>query len=415
MSKRNSILIISAVIIFIIGGLLFFYFSSNKNTNTTTGATSTNPFGDTSEYNNSNNNTSGEQTNQNDNTNEVIQNTNKLSQVYKNPTSGAVFLKNKENQNILRFVDRAVGNVYEYIPETQTSVNRVTNTTIPKIQETIWSSTGSKLILRYLENDTDTITSFAGKIEADTSSSSTDSIGKISGSFLTSNIGQLVSNPKGDKIFSLVDKSDRSGTYGFTSNFDGTNKKNIFDSSILYWNISWPKENIITFTTKSNSKDIGLLYFFNTQTYSMDRILGNIIGLSTVVNNTADLVAYSYSSNSSFALDVYDVKNKISKNFKISTLADKCIWGSNNIKILYCAIPQSITEGDYPEVWYQGLTSFSDNIWELDIEKGTMTVLYESVTDGSTFDAINLNISSDDQYLSFSNKNDLSLWLLELN
>lgn len=415
MSKRNSILIISAVAILIIGGILFFYFSSNKNTNTTTVATSTNPFGNTSEYN-SNNNTNSGQTNSNQQTdNEIIQNTNKLSQIYKNPTSGSVFIKNKDNQNVLRFVDRAVGNVYEYIPETQTSVNRVTNTTIPKIQEAVWSSVGNKLILRYLENDTDTITSFSGKIEAENTSSSTDSLGKITGSFLSTNIGQLIANPKGDKLFALVDKSDRSGTYGFTTNFDGSSKKSIFDSSILYWNISWPKENIITFTTKPNSKDVGLLYFFNTQTYSMDRILGNIIGLSTKVNRDADLVAYSYSTNNAFAFDVYDVKNKISKNFKVSALVDKCVWGISDTKILYCAIPKSITEGNYPEIWYQGLVSFSDNIWKLDIENGIMTTLYEAESDGVTFDAIDLNISSDDKYLSFSNKNDLSLWLLELN
>jgi hypothetical protein len=413
MSKRNSILIIFAVILLIIGGLLFFYFSSNNTNKNTTNTTqnTTNPFGNTST--NKTTATSTQTTGNNQNTG-TIKNLAKLIQLYKNPTSGSIFLANKNNQNILRFTDRAVGNIYEYVPETQTGdAQRITNTTIPKIQETVWSNSGDSLVLRYLDDNTDNIISFSSKIKI--SSSSADSVGEITGSFLSSNIKQLVINPAGNKIFGLVDKSDKSGTYGFTANLDGSSKKTIFDSPISYWNISWPKENIITFTTKPNYGDEGLLYFFNTQTYSMDRILGNITGMSTVVNKDANLVAYSYSINNSFSLDVYDVTNKISKNLKIATLADKCVWGNNNTKILYCAIPQTIVGDNYPDAWYQGLESFSDNIWKIDIETGAVEEIYQiGSNENASIDAFDLKISLDDQYLTFSDKTDLSLWLLQI-
>lgn len=390
------------------------FFNNTGNNGQQGTASTTNPFGNTSGNktppSNTQTNTGGNANNQGTNT---VKNLAKLIQLYKNPTSGSVFFLNKDNKNVLRFVDRAVGNVYEYIAETQTGTpERITNTTIPKVQEVVWSNSGNNLVYRYLDNDTNNISSYTASIKTSTSSGS---LGEIIGTFLPTNFKQLVINQDGNKLFALIDKSDKSGTYGFTTNLDGSSKKIIFDSPISYWNISNPKNNIIALTTKPNYKDLGILFFFNIQTYSMDRILGNIVGMSTVTNNDANLVAYSYSLNNSFGLDVYDVTNKISKGFNISTLADKCVWGNSNTKVIYCAIPQTIPADNYPDAWYQGKESFSDNIWKIDTSTGTITEIYQiGSNENANIDAFNLKISSDDQYLAFMNKTDLSLWMLQI-
>lgn len=408
MSRRN--LIIIGLVIIIFGGLLYFFVIPKNTNNTNTVSTSENPFGDVSSNRPISTSTQA-QGNQfgNGGTNLA-----QLTLLYKNPTSGAIFITNKNNQNILRFVDRAVGNIYQYLPETQNATpQRLTNTTIPKIQEAVWSSTGDNLVLRYLDNNTDNIVSFSAKLKISTST--TDSFGEVSGAFLSSNIKQVTINPAGDKIFEVVDKSDKSGTYGITTNIDGSGKKVVMESPISYWNIFWPKSNVVTFTTKPNYKEVGALYFFNTQTSSMTRVLGNIIGLTTLTNKDANLIAYSYTTTNSFGLDVYDVTNKISKNLKISTLSDKCVWGNSNSKILYCAVPQAIPAGNYPDAWYQGLESFNDSVWKIDTSTGAMTQIYQfGLNEASSIDAFNITISPDDQYLAFSNKVDLSLWLLQL-
>jgi hypothetical protein len=409
MSKRNSILIILAIIILVVGGLLFMYFSNNSKTGTTQTTNTSNPFGNTSgnktvnTTNSTNGQVSGNKT----------KNVGQLIQLYKDPTSGSMFLPNSKDK--LRFIDRATGNTYEYIPENRNGEpDRITNTTIPKIQEAIWSSNGTSLVFRYLSDDTDNINNFTAKIS--TSSDSSGTIGKITGSFLASNIKQLDINPTGDKIFELVDKSDKSGTYGIITDLDGNNKKTVFDSPISYWNISWPNDSTVTFTTQPTYKDEGLLYFFNTKTYSMSRILGDITGMSTLTNKDAKLVAYSYSTNNIFNLDVYDVTNRISKGYNIATLADKCVWGNSSSTILYCAVPKNIIGDDYPDAWYQGLESFNDNIWKIDTNTGAINEVYEiGSNENVSIDAINLVMSPDDQYISFMNKTDLSLWLLQIN
>ena len=414
MSRKNFILIISAIILLILGGLIFFYISSSKNVAPQNNTTENiNPFGGAAQ--NKTGTTTFTNQPQNQISTETATNTNKLIQLYKNPTSGSVFFLNNKGQDVIRFVDRAVGNVYEYLPSSQTGeVQRITNTTIPKIQETIWSSSGKDLVLRFLDGDSDNIDSFMSQIK--TNSTSTGEIGELTGSFLATNIEQLNISPNKDKIFGIISKSDNSGTFGFMENLDGTGKKTVFDSPISYWNISWPKTSTITFNTKPNYQDPGLLYFFNTQNYSMTRILGDIVGLSSKTNKNADLVAYSFSQNNSFSLDIYDVVNKTSRGLSIPTLADKCVWSDNNTNTIYCAIPRSITPDNYPDAWYQGLESFSDDIWKIDTQKEIIQQIYRvGMNENVSIDALNLVISPDDKYLAFTNKNDLSLWLLDIS
>lgn len=422
MSRKNSILIILAIVLLMIGGLVFFYFYNNNNkivpTVTTTPSpnqNTTNPFGNTNT--NVNQTVSSSTVNTNQGTN-LIKNTASLIQLYKNPTGGAVMFEDQNNEEVIRFVDRANGNVYEYIPVNQTGQpDRITNTTIPKIQEAVWLSGGSDLVMRYLKDNTDSIVSFLSSIVLTTDPTTKETTGAITGSFITPDIDiqQLVTSPAGDKIFGLLEKNNNAGTYGFTMTSDGKNQKQIFDSSIQYWNISWPKSDTITFTTKPSYKYPGYLFFYNPSTGAMNKIMGGMNGLSTLTSNDASMVAYSTNNGNSFTFDVYDVKNKVSKNIQANTLADKCIWGINDTSMLYCAIPNSITGANYPDAWYQGIVSFSDNIWSINTKTGEIKLVYQiGVKENAEIDAFNLKISPDDSYITFMNKSDLSFWMLQI-
>jgi len=416
MSKRASIITIFLVFILIVAGFLYFYFSTNGTPTTNpTSPTDTNlPFGNspTETPSDTNTDTTGD-TGQNTNTDNTIKNTAQLKQIYDKPISGVVFTKTKDEKTPLRFIDRATGNAYEYIPNSDKEIaTRITNTTIPKIQEAVWSPTGENLVLRYLD-DNNNISSFLGKIKLSTSTG--DTIGEINGSFLPSNIKQLAINPAGTKIFEVIEKSDRSGSYGVMLSIDGSGKKEIFNSKLSHLNISWPKDNIIAFTTKPSSITSGFLFFFNTQTSSLEKILGNISGLSTLTNKDTSMVAYSKSQSGSFILDIYDVKKKESRGVQIPALADKCVWGIKDANILYCAVSKDVIADYYPDAWYQGTKTFSDDIWSINATTGATKLVYEINKERNTpMDVLDIKISSDDKYISLTDKNDLSLWILKI-
>ncbi len=418
MSKRNSIIIILVAAILIIGGLLYWYFSPARTQPTTTATTTgQGTFGGN---NNGNNTNVGTSTQIGSGTGTVQNNIPALFHLYNNPISGLTFFTNRASttdikigETVLRFTDRGNGNTYEYVPDFETgSPIRITNTTIPKIAEAVWSPTGDNAILRYLINDFDNIGSISLKIITGTSTLNVPF--DMSQTNLPRNIKGLAINPTGNRIFSLFLKPDGSGSYGVESALDGTSEKQTFDSPVSFWNISWPTQSIITFTSKPTYQYKSSLFFFNTQFQTMDEILANITGLSTLTNNDGSLVAYSRSKTNAFVLETYDVKNKTSSNLHMPALADKCVWGIKNNKILFCAMPKIIPLDNYPDAWYQGIESFSDDIWSINTENGQTALVYQVGThENASIDALNLSISPDDRYISFMNKSDLSLWLLD--
>ena len=84
---------------------------------------------------------------------------------------------------------------------------------------------------------------------------------------------------------------------------------------------------------------------------------------------------------------------------------------------MYCGFPKNLASGAYPDDWYQGKVSFDDNIKALDVNTLQIKNIenFESGDkQGTEIDATNLMLSSNEKYLLFTNKNDLTLWMLEL-
>jgi hypothetical protein len=82
-----------------------------------------------------------------------------------------------------------------------------------------------------------------------------------------------------------------------------------------------------------------------------------------------------------------------------------------------CAIPGSLprsTEG-LPDDWFQGRVSFVDNLFIVDKSGGDAYPLYIFKESEGVFDIVGLSLSSTNDLVSFNNKQDWSLWLLNTN
>ena len=78
-------------------------------------------------------------------------------------------------------------------------------------------------------------------------------------------------------------------------------------------------------------------------------------------------------------------------------------------------MPRSVDNGEYPDSWYQGVVSFNDKIWKVDINTNSSELIFDFQTEsGKDFDVIEPFLSDDDEYLFFINKKDLSFWSLSL-
>jgi hypothetical protein len=339
--------------------------------------------------------------------------------------AGAGLYTAKTGSTTVRYVDRGTGHIYD-IDLASGAVVQVTATTISPVYQAIWASTGQSVVLRYLASDEVTVKSYSatlgmpnfaatmsGSANPSTASSTTPtsaSPGALMGSFLPDDIDAIAYSPAGTKIFytNLVNSREE----GVVANTDGTKKLQIFDSPTSEWSLAWPATSETAVTTKPSYIAPGYLYFINATTGNKQKILGNINGLTDLVNPGATEIAYTDNTNN---LSIYTVKSGQSITTGLATLPEKCVWSQKNISVLYCAVPATIPAGNYPDDWYQGLVSFTDSIYKIDTATGATTLISDlSAQYGKNIDGINLVLDKNEDHLIFMNKKDYSLWGLSI-
>jgi hypothetical protein len=149
------------------------------------------------------------------------------------------------------------------------------------------------------------------------------------------------------------------------------------------------------------------MYEVDTGTKNFSRVLGPINGLTTLTSPNGKLTLYG---DDNLSLYLYHNDTKTSDLLGIKTLPEKCVWGSGN-DVIYCAVPKTIS-GTYPDDWYQGTISFSDQFWKIDAKTENTTLLFDpsTITGGEEADGIKLATDTGENYLFFVNKKDSYLW-----
>jgi hypothetical protein len=103
------------------------------------------------------------------------------------------------------------------------------------------------------------------------------------------------------------------------------------------------------------------------------------------------------------------------KNLNIPTLISKCVWSKTN-KFVYYALPGSIPDGAVmPNDYFaSGKFNTNDTFWKVDITTGEKSRLVDLDKMTGAFDAANLFLSSDEDFLFFVNRIDGKLYKITL-
>ncbi len=307
----------------------------------------------------------------------------------------------------IRFVDRATGNIYETATTTP-KLTKVSNTTVPKIYEAYFTDKGDSLILRDLFGNTDAIRTRYGNLDFATTSTQEKTLLL---SDLPVNMLQVAISPNKDKVFYISNDAPR----GVVMRPNGSSKIGIFDSQIKEWLAIWPNTNSIVVTTKASGFSQGFSYLINPDTRATTRLLGNILGLTTLPSPDMSKILFSYSAQGSVKLALYDRKNSTYTDLVYKTLSEKCVWSKKNKDVIFCAVPEDISFNTYPDVWYQGLITFTDNILQINTKTGETRLMASLQRESKeVIDVINPVLSANEDYLLFTNKSNLILWGLRL-
>ncbi len=333
---------------------------------------------------------------------EYLQKLRKLSDV---PVAGAGTMDIKAG-TIVRHIEKATGHIYQtelFSP----NKSRISNTTIPLAYNAIWGNGNSSLIAQYLKDDNQTIDTYSLTLKQTTTSTTTDT---ISGILFPLDLAGV--DVFGSSVFYL--KQTTAGTQGFISDMGNGKIKQIWDSPLRELLPQYVNTGTVALTSKPEQGLSGYLYFVNTGTGQIKKILGDVPGLSTLVSPDGTQVLASL-QNGSTQMFVYNVAGDIRTTVTPSTFPEKCVWSKKNKLILFCAVPNELLSGNSLTSWYMGLATFTDQIWKYDLKNNTASVVENFSRDTEdTIDVVKPILSDSEQYLVFINKKDGSLWSLDL-
>lgn len=328
-----------------------------------------------------------------------------IQQIVQTPVVGSTFMAIDGEEHVV-YMDQESGHVFAINIQTGASM-RLSNTTIPRVQEAFWLD-NNHIVARYLREDSDDIETFIAELHAATNTTE----GHLTGNFLPPNITSLGSVSTTDLFYLL---STEAGGVGIVTALDGK-QKTVFSSPLREFLVSpLNTTSRVGLTTKSSLGVPGQFFLLNTDTGSLTHIIKDAPGLLTLLSPDGSRLLHT-SSVREWGLEVLELDEDTTAPIFVSGLPEKCAWGTQNPSVLYCAIPDTLPRAELPDEWYQGKLSFQDSLWRINMETGDIDLLFSSSEIfGDTLDAINLTVSKDESYLVLTNKNDGSLWMAKIS
>ncbi len=326
--------------------------------------------------------------------------------LHTNPTAGATFVPDREDITI-RFIEKETGHIFETSLENPT-VQRLTNTTIPHIQEVLWGNTASSTIIRYIDDSGDVVKTFLGTIVMLETPENTGVVGELIGTFLEDTISFLTISPDSEEMFYLTENT--TGSTGILYTFKNATTKNIFTTPLTELIPQWTSDRTILLTTQPAYDIFGYTYRISNTGGSFSKVLGPARGLVSLGNSTFSTILYSQNSS----LFSYNVAKATSVSLGLSTLPDKCVWSIQSPHIAYCAVPKSVSNTTFPEEWYQGRATTNDTLWRINTTTGVSTILFDPESEGVSLDIENLTVNTDDTHLLLQDRKNKATFVLKI-
>jgi hypothetical protein len=336
----------------------------------------------------------------------------KIFEIAQGPIAGATLIQTLHPTTTLaRYINQEDGHVYDLPLDVPGAVPRVvSNITIPGAERVIWVEQGSAAILQYL--DSSTIKSVYLGFPTTTTSTN---ILPTHIQFLPDNIIDLAASPDGVNVTYLLKTS--SGSDGYIARSDGTGAKKVFSLPLSQVLVSWTTQSTLLVQTKSAAGVPGIAFSVDVKSGAVTPLV-YAQGLTAIANKTFSTVIYQVVSSDSLTRSTYSRNIQSGGNVQLffNPSPEKCTSGILSATILFCATSLQPIPSNYLDVWHQGLYSAVDSIFSFNIANNSYDLLATpgSSNGGVSSDILEMALSPDEHYLSFTTKGARSLWGVRL-
>ena len=160
MSTKNKIIILLIIAALLASGL--FYFWNKYIKQEVPAQTATSPSSETSYFGGGDTQTESGPNTDNQSSVENKEEMPILRQISDKPVAGGIAFNNG-SATVIRYVERGTGHIVETTSDSFEST-KISNATVPKVPQAIWSPAGQTVVMRYLKDGADRISSFSANI-----------------------------------------------------------------------------------------------------------------------------------------------------------------------------------------------------------------------------------------------------------
>ncbi|MCR4285697.1 MAG: hypothetical protein NUW00_02250 [Candidatus Kaiserbacteria bacterium] len=313
-----------------------------------------------------------------------------LKQLTLRPVAGATFTG---NDDVVRYVEQGTGHIYS-INLVSGAESLISGTTLPGTREALFAKDGAQVAISIFDGaELKTLVGSAGE-------SATQS---FTGVTLPKGAQNIYFDTATNTLMYTL-KSE-TGISGYSYNTKKETGIQLFSIPLRDVTVLWGGESIHVYTTPTASQT-GYLYKISKNELTYVAEGGR--GLMGFVFNDAPIVTTSEETGIISSIVTSGIKTPL----PVAVIPEKCVGDET---FLYCAVPRDFGNMEtFPDNWYKGVTSYSDTLWEIDIDNSIATVLSNfELESGRQIDVSKIGISEDNTRLYFINKNDNTLWMFD--
>jgi len=317
-----------------------------------------------------------------------------LRQLTTRPIAGFAFASTSKGVSV-RYVERGTGHIYEI--DLETGVESIlSGTTIPKVSEAVFSPNATTIALTSYSNTQSNV--FVGTLGEE---------GNIVGISLQPGAKNISFSDNQEVLYTV---SINGTTKGYKHNLDTLSQTELFSINYTNLDVGWGSNLEATYLATKPSEELeGFIYTVKNNILTPATF--SAYGLSALFNN--DYILTTYITDGVYISSAIDTSGT-SYDLPILTLKEKCVFDSSSSNHLWCAAPIQNMSTSYAEDWYKGVITSEDYLWLINIstQSAQLYANPEKLT-GRSVDVKSIKINNDGTLLTFINKTDHTLWLLD--
>jgi hypothetical protein len=331
----------------------------------------------------------------------------RIFKVADGPVASATYVQTSNpTTTVIRYIRQDSGHVYEQPLDAPGSAMRIiSNTTIPGVQNAIWTRNGNSVTLQYAQGSVIKTASISFN-----GGSTTQQV-----RFLPDNITGLAASPDGKSLVYLLPTT--AGTDGYIADYNGASVRKVFSVPLAQVTVSWPSLDAILLQTKPAAGVAGIVFQVSTKTGQYSPLLYDT---ALSVTASGDLSHVVYQTDIKGKRTTYDHNMATGQETALSgpPIPEKCAWATRGSAVLVCAFPNTVVPVNYLDLWHQGTASAADILVGFNLVTHTDVAIGTpgNAADGGTkADVADIAVSPDGLYVLYIAKGGRSLWGVNLN